>query len=146
MWSGNRNERSVGRIVRLCDEPNNFSYVYEDEDPVEEKIRKIGHKVYHAKHVFFYPEAKKKADRIRELGLEHLPICMAKTQYSFSDDPALLGAPRGFTVKVRDLKVSAGAGFIVALTGTVMTMPGLPKVPSAEKIDIDENGVITGLF
>ncbi len=133
-------------VVRLCDEPNNFSYVYEDEDSVEDKIRKIAHKIYHAKHVFFYPEAKKKADRVRELGLEHLPICMAKTQYSFSDDPKLIGAPDDFVLNVRDLKISAGAGFIVAYTGDIMTMPGLPKVPSAENIDIDDKGMITGLF
>ena len=133
-------------VVRLCDEPNNFSYVYDDEDSVEEKIKKIAHKVYHAKHVFFYLEAQKKAQRIKELGLDHLPICMAKTQYSFSDDPKLLGAPDDFVLNVRDLKISAGAGFIVAYTGDIMTMPGLPKVPSAENIDIDDKGMITGLF
>ena len=92
------------------------------------------------------PNAKKQAKQLTELGFDKLPICMAKTQYSFSDDPALLGAPRGFTVTVRNLKVSAGAGFLVALTGDIMTMPGLPKVPSAEKIDVDENGRISGLF
>ena len=133
-------------VVRLCDEPNNFSYVYEDEDSVEEKIKKIAHKVYHAKHALLYLDAQKKADRIRELGLEHLPVCMAKTQYSFSDDPKLIGAPDDFTLNVRDLKISAGAGFIVAYTGDIMTMPGLPKVPSAENIDVDEFGVISGLF
>ncbi|MBQ1421849.1 MAG: formate--tetrahydrofolate ligase, partial [Firmicutes bacterium] len=100
----------------------------------------------HADHVLLVENAPKQIKTLTELGYDNIPICMAKTQYSFSDDPTLLGAPRGFTVKVRDLKVSAGAGFIVALTGSVMTMPGLPKVPSAEKIDIDENGVISGLF
>ena len=92
------------------------------------------------------PTAKKQAQRLTELGFGGLPICMAKTQYSFSDDPALLGAPRGFTVTVRNIKVSAGAGFLVALTGDIMTMPGLPKVPAAERIDVDENGRISGLF
>lgn len=133
-------------VVRLCDEPNNFSFVYDDEDSVEEKIKKIAHKVYHAKHAVLYLDAKKKAERIRELGLEHLPVCMAKTQYSFSDDPKLIGAPDDFILNVRDLKISAGAGFIVAYTGDIMTMPGLPKVPSAENIDVDEMGIISGLF
>ena len=133
-------------VVRLCDEPNNFSFVYDDEDTVEEKIKKIAHKVYHAKHAVLYLDAKKKAERIRELGLEHLPVCMAKTQYSFSDDPKLIGAPDDFILNVRDLKISAGAGFIVAYTGDIMTMPGLPKVPSAENIDVDEMGIISGLF
>lgn len=103
-------------------------------------------RVYHADDVVLTPNAKKQAEQLTELGFDQLPICMAKTQYSFSDDASLLGAPKGFTVTVRNLKVSAGAGFIVALTGDIMTMPGLPKVPSAEKIDVDENGRITGLF
>lgn len=102
--------------------------------------------MYHADGVELTANAKKQAQQLTELGFAGLPICMAKTQYSFSDDAALLGAPTGFTVTVRNLKVSAGAGFIVALTGDIMTMPGLPKVPSAEKIDVDENGRITGLF
>lgn len=102
--------------------------------------------MYHADGVTLTANAKKQAAQLTELGFGNLPICMAKTQYSFSDDPSLLGAPKGFTVTVRNLKVSAGAGFIVALTGDIMTMPGLPKVPAAEKIDVDENGKITGLF
>ena len=133
-------------VVRLCEEPNNFSFTYELEQPVEAKINQIGHKVYHAKHVLLLPAAKKKAAEIEALGFGDLPICMAKTQYSFSDDPTLLGAPQDFTLNVTNLKVCAGAGFIVAYTGDIMTMPGLPKVPSAEKIDVDENGVISGLF
>ncbi len=133
-------------VVRLCDEPNDFHFCYDLDLPIMDKLRAICKKVYHADHVLLVENAPKQIKTLTELGYDNIPICMAKTQYSFSDDPTLLGAPRGFTVKVRDLKVSAGAGFIVALTGSVMTMPGLPRVPSAEKIDIDENGVITGLF
>ena len=103
-------------------------------------------KVYHGDGVVLTPAAKKQVRQLTELGYGDLPICMAKTQYSFSDDQSLLGAPDGFTVTVRNVKVSAGAGFLVALTGDIMTMPGLPKVPAAEKIDVDENGRITGLF
>ncbi|MBQ1825231.1 MAG: formate--tetrahydrofolate ligase [Firmicutes bacterium] len=133
-------------VVRLCEEPSDFHFCYDLDLPIMDKLRAICKKVYHADHVLLVENAPKQIKTLTELGYDNIPICMAKTQYSFSDDPTLLGAPRGFTVKVRDLKVSAGAGFIVALTGSVMTMPGLPKVPSAEKIDIDENGVITGLF
>ncbi len=133
-------------IVRLCDQPNEFAPSYDLDQPVEEKIRAIAKKVYHAKHLLMLPAAKKKAAQIEEMGMGGLPICMAKTQYSFSDDPKLLGAPDGFTVTVSNVKVCAGAGFIVAYTGDIMTMPGLPKVPSAEKIDVDENGRISGLF
>ncbi|MBQ1714983.1 MAG: formate--tetrahydrofolate ligase [Firmicutes bacterium] len=133
-------------VVRLCEEPSDFHFCYDLDLPIMDKLRAICKKVYHADHVLLVENAPKQIKTLTELGYDKIPICMAKTQYSFSDDPTLLGAPRGFTVKVRDLKVSAGAGFIVALTGSVMTMPGLPKVPSAEKIDIDENGVISGLF
>ncbi len=133
-------------VVRLCDQPNDFGFTYELEQPIEEKIRAIARRVYHAKHLLMLPAAKKKAAELEKLGFGGLPICMAKTQYSFSDDPSLLGAPEGFTVTVSNLKVCAGAGFIVAYTGDIMTMPGLPKVPAAEKIDVDENGRITGLF
>lgn len=133
-------------VVRLCDGPNDFKFSYELEKPIEEKLDAICRRVYHADGVQLTPGAKKQAQRLTELGFGDLPICMAKTQYSFSDDAASLGAPDGFTITVRNLKVSAGAGFIVALTGDIMTMPGLPKVPAAEKIDIDENGVISGLF
>jgi formate--tetrahydrofolate ligase len=128
------------------EQENNFSFVYEDEATIEEKLNAIATKVYRADGVVLTANAKKQAQQLTELGFGSYPICMAKTQYSFSDNAAVLGAPRGFKVTVRNLKVCAGAGFIVALTGDIMTMPGLPKVPSAEKIDVDENGVISGLF
>ena len=133
-------------VTKLCEEPNDFRYAYELDLSIEEKINAIAHKVYHAKHMLMLPAAEKKAKQLEKQGFGNLPVCMAKTQYSFSDDPTLLGAPDDFRLTVRDLKVSAGAGFIVAYTGDIMTMPGLPKVPAAEKIDVDENGVITGLF
>ena len=133
-------------VVRLCEEPNSFSFSYELDMPIEEKIRQIAKRVYHAENLTLLPAAKKKAAELEALGFGGLPICMAKTQYSFSDDPKLLGAPEGFTVTVSNVKVCAGAGFIVAYTGDIMTMPGLPKVPAAERIDVDENGVISGLF
>lgn len=133
-------------VVRLCEKPNNFSFTYPLDCSIEEKLELICKRVYHADGVELTANAKKQAQQLTELGFAGLPICMAKTQYSFSDDATLLGAPTGFAVTVRNLKVSAGAGFIVALTGDIMTMPGLPKVPSAEKIDVDENGRITGLF
>ena len=133
-------------VVRLCDEPNNFDFTYPLDMSIEEKLETICKRIYHADGVVLTANAKKQAAQLTELGFDKLPICMAKTQYSFSDNAALLGAPKGFTVTVRNLKVSAGAGFIVALTGDIMTMPGLPKVPSAEKIDVDETGKISGLF
>ena len=109
-------------------------------------INTIAQRIYHADGVVLTPQAKQQAKQLEELGYGKLPICVAKTQYSFTDDPTKLGAPTGFTVTVRNLKISAGAGFIVALTGDIMTMPGLPKVPAAERIDVDERGVISGLF
>ena len=133
-------------VLRLCDEPNDFRFAYDTEDTIENKINAIAKKVYRAGGAVLTPAAKKQLAELEALGFGKLPVCMAKTQYSFSDDPALLGAPKGFTITVRNLKVSAGAGFLVALTGDIMTMPGLPKVPAAEKIDVDENGKITGLF
>ena len=133
-------------VVRLCEQPNNFSFTYDLDKSIEEKLDTICKRVYHADGVALTANAKKQAQQLADLGFGNLPICMAKTQYSFSDDASLLGAPKGFTVTVRNLKVSAGAGFIVALTGDIMTMPGLPKVPSAEKIDVDEDGKISGLF
>ncbi len=133
-------------VVRLCEQPNDFRFAYELDTSIEEKLETICRKVYHADGVVLDANAKKQLKQLTDLGFDKLPICMAKTQYSFSDNPALLGAPKGFTVTVRNLKVCAGAGFLVALTGDIMTMPGLPKVPAAEKIDVDENGVITGLF
>ena len=133
-------------VVRLCEQPSDFRYSYALGGSIEEKLETICRRIYHADGVVLTPAAQKQARRLTELGFGELPICMAKTQYSFSDDPSLLGAPRGFTVTVRNLKVSAGAGFLVALTGDIMTMPGLPKKPAADNIDVDENGVITGLF
>lgn len=134
------------KVVALAEEPNHFSYVYDLDDSIEEKLNKIVQKVYGGAGVELAPSAKKELKELERLGFGNYPICMAKTQYSFSDDASLLGAPKDFTVMIRNLKVSAGAGFIVALTGAVMTMPGLPKFPAAERIDIDEKGNITGLF
>ena len=133
-------------VVRLCEQPNEFQNSYELDATIEEKLEAIVTKIYRGAKVELTANAKKQAKQLTDLGYGNCPICMAKTQYSFSDNQALLGAPEGFTVTVRNLKISAGAGFIVALTGDIMTMPGLPKVPSAEKIDVDENGKITGLF
>ena len=133
-------------VVRLCDLPNSFRPAYELEGTILEKLNAIAARIYHADGVDLVGNAVKQAAEIEALGLGGLPICMAKTQYSFSDDPAKLGAPKDFRISVRNLRVAAGAGFIVALTGEIMTMPGLPKVPAAEKIDVDENGVISGLF
>ena len=133
-------------VVRLCEQPNDFSFSYELEGTIEEKIEAIVRRVYRGDAVNFAPAAKKEIARLTALGYDKMPVCMAKTQYSFSDDMTKLGAPEGFTVTVRNVKVSAGAGFIVALTGDIMTMPGLPKAPAALKIDVDEDGRISGLF
>ena len=136
----------ANEVVRLCGQPNHFQFAYADELSIQEKLNAIVQKIYHGDRAVLTPNAQKQAEQLTALGFGSLPICMAKTQYSFSDDPALLGAPKGFDVTVRNLKVCAGAGFLVALTGDIMTMPGLPKVPAAERIDVDENGVISGLF
>ena len=136
----------ANEVVRLCEKENDFTFAYEDEASIEEKIDAIVKKIYRGAGVSFTPAAKKQIDSLTALGYGNLPVCMAKTQYSFSDDLTKIGAPEDFTVTVRNVKISAGAGFVVALTGEIMTMPGLPKVPAAEKIDVDENGVITGLF
>lgn len=133
-------------VVRLCEEPNEFHFTYELDCSIREKLQAIAQKIYHADDVKFLPAAEKEMKQLEDLGFGDLPICVAKTQYSFSDDQSLLGAPRGFDLTVRNLKVSAGAGFIVALTGNIMTMPGLPKKPAAENIDVDASGKITGLF
>lgn len=133
-------------VIRLCESENHFRFAYDTGTTIEEKLDAIVKKVYHGDGVALTANAKKQIRQLTDLGYGSLPICMAKTQYSFSDDQTLLGAPDGFTVTVRNVKVSAGAGFLVALTGDIMTMPGLPKVPAAEKIDVDENGKITGLF
>ena len=133
-------------VVRLCEEPNDFTFAYELDQPIRDKIRAIVTKIYGGADVNYTAEAEKQITQLTKLGFDGMPVCMAKTQYSLTDDPAQLGAPSGFTVTVRNVKVSAGAGFLVALTGAIMTMPGLPKVPAAERIDVDENGVISGLF
>ena len=133
-------------VVRICEEPNDFHFTYELDCSIREKLQAIAQKIYHADDVKFLPAAEKEMKQLEDLGFGNLPICVAKTQYSFSDDQSLLGAPRGFDLTVRNLKVSAGAGFIVALTGNIMTMPGLPKKPAAENIDVDASGKITGLF
>ncbi len=132
-------------VVKLCEEPSDFRYSYSLDMTIEEKIRAIAQRIYRADDINITPTAAKQMAQLEKLGFGNLPICVAKTQYSFSDDASLLGAPRGFTLTVRNLKVSAGAGFIVALTGDIMTMPGLPKKPAAENIDVDNSGRITGL-
>ena len=148
VWAkgGEGGKALAAEVVRLCEQPGDFHYSYELEGSIEDKLNAICRRIYHADGVILTEGAKKQAKQLTELGFGNCPICMAKTQYSFSDDPTKLGAPRDFKVTVRNLKISAGAGFIVALTGEIMTMPGLPKVPAAEKIDVDENGRITGLF
>ncbi len=150
VWAegGKGGEALAREVVRLCEQGSDekFTFSYELEDSIVNKITAIVQKVYGGKDVAFLANAKKQIDRLEELGYGKLPVCMAKTQYSFSDDPAKLGAPEDFTVTVRNVKVSAGAGFIVALTGDIMTMPGLPKVPAAEKIDVSSDGIISGLF
>ncbi|MBQ4426403.1 MAG: formate--tetrahydrofolate ligase [Oscillospiraceae bacterium] len=144
---GKGGEALAREVVRLCEEEKgDFKFSYDLEDTIENKLGAIARKIYGGEGAELTPAAKKQAQQLTALGFGGLPICVAKTQYSFSDDPALLGAPEGFTITVRNLKVSAGAGFIVALTGEIMTMPGLPKSPAAERIDVDESGRITGLF
>lgn len=133
-------------VLRLCDEPSDFRFAYELDEPLAKKVEDIATRVYHADGVDFAPKAARMLRQLEEQGFGGLPVCMAKTQYSFSDDPKRLGAPEGFRITVRDLRVSAGAGFVVALTGDIMTMPGLPRVPAAEKIDVTPDGRITGLF
>ncbi len=133
-------------VVRLCDEPSELKYAYELDQPISSKIEAIAKRIYHADGVDYTSAAEKQLAQLEEQGFGGLPVCMAKTQYSFTDDPKKLGAPVGFRITVRNVKVSAGAGFIVALTGDIMTMPGLPKVPAAEKIDVTPDGKIVGLF
>ena len=133
-------------VIRLCDEPNDFTFAYDLDMSIKEKIEAIVTKIYGGKDVAFTSNAEKQIRQLTDLGYDKMPICMAKTQYSLSDDPTKLGAPKDFTVTVRNIKASAGAGFLVALTGDIMTMPGLPKVPAAERIDVDETGKISGLF
>jgi len=134
-------------VLALCDQPQpDLRYTYGDQDSLEEKITKIATEIYGASAVEFLPDAKRELKRYKRLGFQELPVCMAKTQYSLSDDPKKLGRPADFTITVRSVRISAGAGFVVALTGDIMTMPGLPKHPAAESIDVDESGRITGLF
>jgi formate--tetrahydrofolate ligase len=133
-------------VVRLCEQPNNFEFSYDINLSIKEKIEAVAKKIYRADSIVILPNAQKSIKQIEKLGLDKVPICIAKTQYSFSDDASLLGAPRGWRLTVRDVKISSGAGFIVAFTGEIMTMPGLPPVPSAENIDIDSSGKISGLF
>lgn len=149
VWAdGGRGGEALAReVVRLCEEEKgSFTFAYDADMTIEQKIDAIVRRIYGGDGVSIAPAAKKQIARLTELGFGNMPVCMAKTQYSFSDDQTKLGAPTGFTVTVRSVKVSAGAGFIVALTGDIMTMPGLPKVPAAERIDVDENGMISGLF
>ncbi len=139
-------EALADEVLRLIEQPNDFTYIYEDDMSIEEKISAIASKIYRADRVIYTPAAKKQLATVKSLGVEELPVCMAKTQFSFSDDPSKLGAPRGFDITIKDIKACTGAGFIVAKTGDIMTMPGLPKVPAAEKIDVDSTGKISGLF
>ena len=133
-------------VVRLCEKQNNFEFSYDVNLPIKEKIEELAKKIYHAKNVTISTGAQKQIEQLEKFKLDKMPVCIAKTQYSFSDDPTLQGAPKDWTLTVRNIKISAGAGFIVVLTGEIMTMPGLPSVPAAEKIDIDSNGKISGLF
>lgn len=133
-------------VAKLCESPNDFTFSYGLEGTIEDKIESVVKKIYGGDGVDYLPAAKNQIKKLTELGFSNLPVCIAKTQYSFSDDPSKLGAPEHFRITVKNVKVSAGAGFIVVLTGDIMTMPGLPKVPAAEKIDVDENGKISGLF
>ena len=148
VWAegGNGGIELAEEVVKLCEMENDFTFSYEDDASIKGKIEAIVKKVYGGDGVSFTPNAEAQIKQLEEMGFTKCPVCVAKTQYSFSDDMTKLGAPTGFTVTVRNLKISAGAGFIVVLTGDIMTMPGLPKVPAAEKIDVDENGVISGLF
>ena len=148
VWAegGKGGEALAKEVVKLCEQPNNFKFAYDGDLPLKQKIEAVVAKIYRGKGVEFTAEASAQIEKLEAMGFKNCPVCMAKTQYSFSDDPKLLGAPENFTVTVRKVKVSAGAGFIVVLTGDVMTMPGLPAHPAAENIDVDENGKIIGLF
>ena len=148
VWAkgGEGGEELAREVVRLCEEENRFEFAYGLDCTIKEKIEQVVKKVYGGDGIALSPNAEKQIKRLEALGFDKLPVCIAKTQYSFSDDPQKLGAPEHFTVAVKNVKVSAGAGFIVVLTGDIMTMPGLPKVPAAEKIDVDESGRISGLF
>jgi formate--tetrahydrofolate ligase len=137
----------INEVNRLIEEgENNFKFAYDTELPIREKIRAIAQKIYGADDVIFADQANKEIDELEKNGFGKTPVCMAKTQYSLTDDQTKLGRPTGFNITVRQVTVSAGAGFVVALTGSIMKMPGLPKVPAAERIDVNEHGVISGLF
>lgn len=148
VWAegGKGGEELAKEVVRLCDTENHFTYCYDENLPIKDKIKAIVTKIYGGKDVAYTPEAEEEIAKLEKLGFGKTPVCMAKTQYSFSDNAKLLGAPEDFTVTVKKARISAGAGFVVALTGTILTMPGLPKAPAAEKIDVDKDGKITGLF
>ena len=148
VWAegGKGGEALAKEVVRLCDMENDFDFAYDANASIEEKVETIVKRIYRGNGVIFTPAAKKQIATLVAHGFDKLPVCMAKTQYSFSDDATKLGAPDDFTVTVRNVKVSAGAGFVVALTGDIMTMPGLPKSPAALRIDVDDTGKITGLF
>lgn len=134
------------KLVNLVEKPKSFEYMYNDEDSILEKVQKVATKIYGAKDVEYSEEAKKEIEKIEKLGYGNLPVCIAKTQYSFSDDPKNLECKEDYNIYVRNVELKSGAGFIVVLAGKIMTMPGLPKVPAAESIDIDENGEIIGIF
>jgi len=148
VWAngGEGGKELAEEVIRLCEEENDFSFSYDLDMSIEEKIATVAKRVYGGNGVNILPAAKKQIDNLTKLGFDKLPICVAKTQYSFSDDATKLGAPENFEITVKNVKISNGAGFIVVLTGDIMTMPGLPKAPAAERIDVDENGVISGLF
>ena len=140
-------EELAKEVVRLCEEEEgDFTFSYSDDLSISEKIEAVVKKIYGGDGITIMPNAQKQIEQLENLGFGNVPVCIAKTQYSFSDDPTKLGAPENFKVTVKNVKVSAGAGFIVVLTGDILTMPGLPKAPAAEKIDVDENGKISGLF
>ena len=149
VWAegGKGGEALAREVVRLCEEEKgDFQFSYALDGSIEEKLTTIVRRIYGGEGISILPAAQKQIAELTALGFDRLPVCIAKTQYSFSDDPSKLGAPEGFTVTIKNVKVSAGANFLVALTGDIMTMPGLPKSPAAERIDVDENGVISGLF
>ena len=148
MWAkgGEGGEELAREVLRLADQPADFRLMYEDKAPLREKIEAVVRRVYGGEGVDYLPAAAKELEKLEALGYGCLPVCMAKTQYSLSDDPARLGRPTGFRVTVKNVKLAAGAGFVVVLTGEIMTMPGLPRVPAAENIDVDDDGRISGLF
>ena len=151
VWAkgGEGGEDLANEVVRICDQSNGkakYGFVYDTNMSIKEEIEAVAERVYHAEGVIYSAKAEKDIDKLEKIGFHDAPVCIAKTQYSFSDDPSLIGAPRGFKIHVEDVKADAGAGFLVVRTGNIMTMPGLPKVPAAENIDVDNEGKISGLF